>query len=318
MEKTGQNASGRTSLAVLCPVYNEEQTIPIFFRRVLPVFENIRDRYSPALYFIDNGCTDNSLEIIHRLHQEYRDVYVIVLSRNFGYQCALETGLRTVQADLYAMIDVDCEDPPEMLTEFLKHHEQGYDIVYGERLDRPESVVLKGVRRLFYKLTRAVADDNFVLDMAEFSLISAEVRDAILQDSNSFPFLRASIGRIGFRRKNVAYKREARVAGETHYNLLRMTYFAIAGILSASTLALRIPAYLFPFWLLAITVVTIHAMVVRGATDIPFLLWLGFAFGGYSLTVVGLYVARIYKNGMNRPNAILRRGLSILPSEMPR
>jgi polyisoprenyl-phosphate glycosyltransferase len=314
MTTIGQS-KGRRTLAILCPVYNEEQTIPLFFYRILPVLEQIRDSYAAEVYFIDNGCSDGSLDVIHKLHQEWGNVYAIVLSRNFGYQCALETGLRIAEADLYVMIDVDCEDPPEMLAEFLPHHEAGYDIVYGERLDRMENAIIKELRRLFYKLTRAVADDNFVLDMAEFCLITAEVRSAILQESNSFPFLRASIGRAGFRRKNVPYKRQKRIAGETHYNLVGMTLFAVAGILSASTLALRIPAYLFPFWLLLLSAVAIHAIVAPGAQDIPLLLWLGFTFASYCLTAIGLYTARIYKNGMNRPNAIVRRGLSILPVE---
>ncbi len=121
------------------------------------------------------------------------------------------------------MIDVDCEDPPELIPRFVAEHEQGYDIVYGERVDRPEPTYLKWLRKSYYRLVRAVADDNFVLNMAEFSLITAEVRNAVIDEINSFPFIRASIGRIGFRRKNVPYTRERRSAGETHYNLIGMT-----------------------------------------------------------------------------------------------
>src|SRR5215204_1144835 len=124
------------SLAVICPVYNEQATIPLFYDRIAKVFERIRNECNPALYFIDNGCQDESYNIIRELHVRHRDVYVLVLSRNFGYQGALDCALRSIAADLYVMIDVDCEDPPEMIVDFLSYHKAGDDIVYGERLDR--------------------------------------------------------------------------------------------------------------------------------------------------------------------------------------
>jgi glycosyltransferase involved in cell wall biosynthesis len=304
-------------LAVICPVFNEQQTIPLFLNRIKPVFADCSARVRPLLCFIDNGSVDTSLELIRSACQQHDNVYVLVLSRNFGYQCALETALRTVEADLYVFIDVDCEDPPEMIVDFLNHWQDGYDIVYGERLDRPESAFLKRMRNVFYRLTRSIADDHFVLDMAEFSLFTAEVRDAIIQDSTSFPFLRASIGRVGFRRKNVPYRRHTRVAGETHYNLMSMTTFAVAGILSSSTFALRIPAYTFPFWLAFMCAVTLSATISPARWQVPVLLCSGFGFLGFVAMATGLYLARVYKNGLMRPNAIIRHKLSVLPDAEP-
>ena len=297
----------------MCPVYNEQDTIPLFLARISKVFSDIADRVTPLLCFIDNGSSDGSLDLIREAHRNQNNIYVLVLSRNFGYQCALETALRTITADLYVFIDVDCEDPPEMIVQFLDHWKEGYDIVYGERIDRPEPAVIKGMRMLFYRITRSIADDYFVLNMAEFSLLTAEVRDAIVQDSSSFPFLRASIGRVGFRRKNVPYTRHARIAGKTHYNLIGMTIFAIAGILSSSTFALRLPAYAFPFWLLAMFGIAVSAVMAPAGWQIPALLFAGFAFVGFVVTACGLYLARAYKNGLMRPNTIVRPKLSLLP-----
>ena len=303
------------SLAVLCPVYNEEATIPLFFDRMSQVFDRIRGHCNPSLYFIDNGCHDRSYEIIQELHNRYPGVYVIVLSRNFGYQGALGCALRTVVADLYVMIDVDCEDPPEMVVDFLRYYKEGYDIVFGERVDRPEPVPLKVARKFFYHLVHNVADDNFVLNMAEFSLITGEVRHAVIQEINSFPFLRASIGSAGFRRKNIPYTRHARIAGETHYNLVGMTVFAIAGIMSASTVALRLAAYAFPLCFFLMAALVVLAIISPAYWHVPVLLFLGFSFIGFSCVATGLYTARIYKNGLQRPNAIIRYGRSILPPE---
>jgi dolichol-phosphate mannosyltransferase len=294
-------------------VYNEQEAIPLFFERIRNVFVQLQEYCEPSLYFIDNGCRDGSLSIIQQLHEANPNVYVVVLSRNFGYQCALETALRTITADLYVMIDVDCEDPPEMIMDFLKYHHEGFDIVYGERADRPEPYVLKSLRKLYYRIVRSVADENFVLNMAEFSLMTAEVRNAITMDSSSTPFLRASIGRIGFRRKNVPYRRHSRIAGKTHYNLISMTLFGIVGILSSSTVILRVPAYLLPFWTLIMFLIGTMSITSPGKWQIPTLLVLGFSYIGLSVAFSGIYIARIYKNGLNRPNAIIRYGLSILP-----
>lgn len=301
------------SLAVICPVYNEQDSIPLFFGRIREVFRNLPARYQPSLYFIDNGCSDASLEIIRGICAENPNVYVVVLSRNFGYQCALETGLRIAEGDLYVMIDVDCEDPPEMIPDFLKYAEEGFDIVYGERLDRPEAKMIKSLRTMFYRVLKTVADDNSIMNMAEFSLLTAEVRNAILHDSTSYPFLRGSIGRIGFRRKNVPYKRATRIYGKSHYNLVSMTIFAVGGILSASTMALRAPAYSLPFWALLMAGITVSAIAWPGSWQIPILLFVGFMFIGFTVMATGMYVARIYKNGLNRPNAIVRHQLSLLP-----
>lgn len=302
-------------VTVICPVFNEETTIPLFFERISRVFEKVKTEVKATLLFVDNGSRDRTPDIIRELCTLHPNVYSIVLSRNFGYQCSVECGLTHARGDFFVVIDVDCEDPPELILEFLKHQREGYDIVYGERLDRPEGLILKSMRKVFYRLTRSIADDNFILDMAEFSLITKEVRDAITRDNNSFPFIRASIGRVGFRRKNVPYKREARIAGETHYNLWRMTVFAIAGILSSSTFALRLPAYLFPFWALLIVSLTGIGFAMGPHGYLPILLLIslaGFGFCGFTLACIGIYLARVYKNGLQRPNVIIRNQLSKL------
>lgn len=294
-------------LTILCPVYNEERTVPLFYNRIAPLFDSIATKYDVNLVFMDNGSKDRTHEIVVDICKKDPRVFTLVLSRNFGYQCSVECGLRNTHGDLFFVIDVDCEDPPEMIPEFLKQHEEGFDIVYGERLDREESMLMILARKLFYRLTRLLADEHFILDMAEFALVTAEVRDAILADNNSFPFIRASIGRIGFSAKNIPYKRQRRIAGETHYNFLGMAIFAIAGILSASTLPLRLAAYGFPFWLAAMTALCVAGPVWGAAWYLPAVLLLGFGFCGYTLTFVSIYLSRVYHNGLHRPNFVVSR-----------
>ena len=229
----------KTKLTVICPVYNEQKVVPLFFGRLHPIRERLSAEYDVDLLFCDDASTDGTLDAIQAIRKDYPNVFVITLSRNAGYQRAVECGLRNAKGDIFILIDVDCEDPPEMILDFVRKHREGYDLVYGERVDREEAAWIKSLRKLFYRIMRLVGDENIILDMAEFSLMTDEVRIAIMQDHTSFPFIRASLGRVGFRVAGIPYKREARIAGETHYNFIGMAIFAIAGVLSSSTLPPR-------------------------------------------------------------------------------
>lgn len=303
------NAENKTlpRLTIICPVYNEEKVVSLFFERALQVIKQLSARYQVDLLFLNNASTDGTYQSIEKLRQEHAFVYVITLSSNVGYQRSLECGLRNAKGDVITFIDVDCEDPPEMILEFVKYYEQGYDLVYGERVDREEIRLIKMLRKLFYHIVHRVADEDIILYMAEFSLITAEVRDAIVQDHNSFPFIRSSIARVGFHRIGIPYKRHRRIAGETHYNLLGMMIFAIAGILSSSTLPLRVPIYLFPLWLL----LTALLGAAQIATGNPWFLLVNAlsacAYLGGTAAFTALYVARTYKNGLGRPNYVIHR-----------
>src|SRR4051812_17073013 len=223
-------------MTIVCPVYNEEQVVPLFFERIRPVIAQLSARYRVELLFLNNASRDGTYAEINKLRAQYPFVYVITLSANVGYQRSLECGLRNAQGDIITFIDVDCEDPPEMLIDFVNHYEKGFDIVYGARVDREEARPVKMMRKWFYHIVRLLADEDIILYMAEFSLFTAEVRDAIVNDANSFPFIRASISRLGFNRIGLPYKRQRRIAGKTNYNLLGITIFANAGLLSSTTL----------------------------------------------------------------------------------
>jgi glycosyltransferase involved in cell wall biosynthesis len=309
-------SDSRELVTILCPVYNEERVIPLFYARIRPVMESISERYAVQLVFLNNASTDNTGEEIQKLRDSWAETYVITMSRNVGYQASLECGLRSVNSDLLIFIDVDCEDPPEMIPQFIEKYEQGYDIVYGERVDREESKIVKNARKVFYRLLYRVADEEIILDMAEFSLFTREVRDAIATENTSFPFIRASIGRVGFKRAAIPFKRQKRIAGGTHYNLIGMFIFAIAGILSSSTLLLRLPLFLLPLWILSLLGLGIGYIKTKAAWCLLSALILFAGYVGATLAFTALYIARTYKNGLQRPNAFVDRGRSLLPPNM--
>src|SRR5262249_36953123 len=142
-----------------------------------------------------------------------------------------------------------------------------------------------------------------------------EVRDAVVADRTSFPFIRASIGRVGFRRRGIPYKRQPRIAGDTHYNLFQMVTFGVAGILSASTWLLRMAIYLFPLWLAFSTVVASFAAV--GQTwALPALILIVGGYIGWTVAIVAIYVARVYKDTLGRPNFFIDEKVTALAPEL--
>ena len=302
-----------TLITIIVPVYNESETILLFFDSLKQVISKIDPyKYEVNVLFLNNASTDNSFEIIANLHSKYDYVYLISMSSNVGYQKSIECGLKNAKGDLFVVIDVDCEDPPEMILQFLTQFEQGFDLVYGIRSDRHEIWLIKKFRKFFYHVVRRVGDDEAILYMAEFALLTAEVRDATVNSLDSFPFLRSSMARVGFKRVGIPYKRQKRIAGKTNYNFYGMVVFAIASILSSTTLPLRLPTYYLPLW----TVSTLGFLWAYFSTDNTFYILLLTAstclYVGGTISAIALYLARTYKNTLRRPNYFIHRRYSIL------
>lgn len=290
--------TSRPLVSIICPVYNEEQAIPLFYQRLHAVLGPLRSQYDFELIFTNNASTDGTLDVIRQLRERDPTVQALTLSRNFGYESSVATGLRHAAGQAMIVIDVDCEDPPEMIADFLAAWQQGYDVVYGQRNQREEFILMHWARKAFYRLSRLIADSDFVLDMAEFFLVSAPVRDAILANRSTKPFLRAEVAYVGFRRKGIPYRRQQRIAGRSHYNLWRATEFAVAGILSSSTFPLRLPVYLFP-------VLVVVNFVLLWAGRFPWLVMLDLLYLAFFVAMLGIYLARTYKDVVQRPLTVV-------------
>lgn len=299
---------------VICPVYNEQDSIRPFFERVSKIRLQLEDQIDLNLVFIDNCSADGTQDNVRSLASKFDWISYLRMSRNNGYQRSLEAGLRNSKADLYVMIDVDCEDPPEMIIDFYREFKSGADVVYGERVDRVEPALIKWLRKQYYHLTRFAADESFNLYMAEFSMISKEVRDAIIQDANTFPFFRASIARVGFVQKAIPYKRHPRTVGQTHYNFFGMVQFGLAGLLTSSTLLLRISAYLFLPWAIILTGLFAAGIINENQSYFWVGIWLSLLYFGSAIAGIAIYVARMYKNTLGRPNYFVDQKKSIVKS----
>lgn len=299
-------------LTIIVPVHNESTTIGLFFERTKKVIDSLNHEYEVNLLFMDNCSTDDSRQVVLNLRDQFSFIYLIALSRNVGYQKSIECGLRSAKGDLLVVIDVDCEDPPEMISEFLLQYKNGFDLVYGIRVDRSELWIMKKFRKIFYRIIERVSDDDSILYMAEFALMTAEVRDAVVNSQDSFPFFRSSMARVGFQRLGIPYKREKRISGETHYNFYGMLVFAVASILSSTTLPLRLPIYVLPFWTLGM-LLGLRVFLENGDLFALYLLMLcACLFIGGTLSAIALYLSRIYKNSLRRPNYFIQKRFSIM------
>ena len=298
-----------TELALVVPVHNEIGNIEPFFERARTVLESLR--VSWKIVFVNDGSSDGSLERMLALHARDERVKIISLSRNFGYHSVLYAGLSLIEADRYAMIDVDCEDPPELLRDFYAAIEHGADIAYGIRSNREEPAPVTFFRRIFYYLNRSIADSEIVVWMSEFAMITRQVRDIVLVPKTTYLFLRAEIAYAGFSRIGIAYRRAARTSGKTHYNVWNMSRFAVSGFLAGSTFPLRLILYvavvvaiLFPL------VAVVGGLGVSGATALASMATLYFAL--FALSLMAMYLARTYKNGVARPLFIVDQGKTYL------
>lgn len=287
-------------LTVITPIHNEKECINLFYERIKPVLDSLEGLSSWNIVFVNDGSTDNSLDLLKNLRQRDKWVKIVNLSRNFGYQAALTAGLKSVESDLYAFIDVDCEDPPELLKNFYAHMKEGYHLSYGIRSQRLEPKALVLCRKLFYQLNKFLADSEVYMWMAEFSMFTRPVRDAILTPHTTFPFLRTEMAYSGFKAIGVKYQRERRVAGTSHYNIYRMAKFAVAGILASTTFPLRAIVYCSVIMGL-IFILTIGLIPdLSRLADITALY--GFIYLIFTMPLIGMYLARTYKNIVNRPN----------------
>jgi glycosyltransferase involved in cell wall biosynthesis len=298
---------------IICPVYNEEKCIEKFIHEIKLFEKTIPNKYELNIFFSNNASTDNTLNLIKKNSEIYNNIFYQTLSRDCGYQKSMYLALKNIKSDLYTFIDCDLQDPPRLINNFLEEHEKGYDIVYGLREDRNENFFLKSGRKLFYRSLKLISDYDLPLDMAEFSLITYEVRNAIISENNSYPFLRANIGRVGFSKIGIPYKRDKRFSGKSYYNFYTLLVFGVAGTLSSSTFPLRLSLYLFPIWVILSSILIYLNLKLSNELFWKFFIIISLFYITIILIFLSVYGARSYNNTLNRPLGFVDKKNSYMP-----
>ncbi len=305
--------TARPALSVVSPCFNEEESLPELYRRVSAACrEQVGDDYEIVL--VDDGSSDASRTIIRDLAETDPHVVGVFLSRNYGHQIALTSGLHICRGDRTLIIDADLQDPPELLGDMIRLMDTGADVVYGKRTARQgESRFKRFSAGAFYRLLNRVIDIDIPTDTGDFRLMSRRSLDELNRMPEQHRFIRGMVSWLGFRQVPLEYVREKRFAGETKYPLRKMIHFAIDAIAGFSIVPLRLSVFLGLFCALigaVFLVYTIHGYLVGNTiqgwtTTMTAVLVLG---GGQLLMlgVIGEYLGRLYMQSKNRPLYIIQ------------
>ena len=317
----------RKTISVVSPCYNEEGNVRTCFETVARIFRETLPDYRLEHIFVDNCSTDRTQEILREIAAEHPDVKVIMNARNFGVFRSSFNGLRYATGDaIIVMLPVDLQDPPEMIPEFVKLWESGYEVVAGARSTREEGFFLRHARGLFYGIINRLSDVELVPAVGEFQLIDRRVLDAVLMHNDHYPYIRGIIASVGFRRIIVPYTWRARKAGLSKHKLGSLTDIALNAIFAFSRAPMRfctlsglvIATVCILFSLLGVLLYLIapHA-APRGTTTIIVAL---FFLSGIQLLFIGMlgeYITAIHNQVRGGPMVIEAERLNVAPEEMP-
>jgi dolichol-phosphate mannosyltransferase len=298
------------------PLFNEESVLGELYKRLAGATDSLD---GPAEFiFVDDGSTDRTRDLVEGLRADDERVKLIVLSRNFGHQLAITAGLDFAVGDAVVIMDGDLQDPPELVGEMAQRWRDGYDVVYAVRSARPgETRFKRGTANLFYRLIARLTNVNMPVDAGDFRLVDRRVAGIVANMREPDRYLRGLFAWVGFKQTSVSYERAARAAGESKYSLTKMLRFAVDGLLSFSTVPLRVTlASGFVIAGLAFAAgITAAVLKLVGAYTTPgwasLIVVLSF-FSGVQLIVlgtIGLYVGRIYAQGKDRPLYLVDRAV---------
>ena len=305
-------------LSLIIPVYFEEEVLTESYRRMDAAMQATGHPYE--IIYVNDGSRDGTMKELRRLAKEHPDtVKVYSFSRNFGHQLAVTCGMDHARGDALIVIDVDLQDPPELIPKMVEMWKNGADIVYGKRLKRKgETVFKKLTAKLYYRLLSSMSAYPIPLDTGDFRLLDRKVADVFLKMREQARFLRGMSAWMGFEAVPLEYVREERAAGKTKYTLKKMIRLACDGIFNFSSKPLEMP-----FWLGMIFgmlgTAGLIAMIVLTAifgAGCPQWLWavagglLLFALAFVFMGIQGMYLGRMYDELKDRPLYIVAETLN--------
>ncbi len=301
-------------ISVVAPCYNEEKSLPEFVRRVSAVL--LKMKLTFEIILVNDGSRDRTLNVAFALIREIPQIKVLDFSRNFGHQAAITAGMDMMQGKAMVIIDVDLQDPPEIIEAMIMKWKQGYEVVYGKRKKREGEGFLKLLTaKFFYRILRFLTNIDIPVDTGDFRLMDRKVVEGVKGMRERHRFIRGMVSWIGFKQVALTYDRQARSWGRTNYSYSRMFRFAFDAVTSFSTMPLRIVTIFGLFILIStllLSVVVLATRIFSPAYFIP-----GFSavvtlilfFGGmilFSIGLLGEYIGRIFEEVKRRPLYVVR------------
>lgn len=322
---THQGAATSSLLSVVIPVLNEANGLPELLFRLQPVLGSIGFPYE--ILFVNDGSSDGTLPLLRKLNADDTRIKSVSLSRNFGKEVAVAAGLRYAVGDAIILMDADLQHPPETLPEFVRLWQQGYDDVYGRRIDRPSnSLLYRVLARVFYTTFKVMSGTELHPNAGDFRLLSRRAVDALNRFGERARFNKGLFAWIGFRSIGVSFETADRTPGDpSRWRWRKLLHFALDAIASFTTIPLRIWSYV---GLLVSAIAFIYALVFMMKTAIfgtdvagfPTLIVSIMLLSGVqliSLGIIGEYLGRIYEEVKARPLFLVSEEIGFDSPEHP-
>lgn len=301
------------AVSVVIPCFNEQDNIIALVSRVEAACAGAVSG-SFEIVLVNDGSSDQTWSLIADIADSSQNIVAVNLARNYGHQLALSAGLQICRGDIVMVIDADLQDPPELLTPMLRKMEEGYDVVYGQRISRAgETVMKRASANLFYRILQKLVDVPIPRDTGDFRLMRRRVVDELNAMPERYRFIRGMVSWVGFSQVAFPYERQPRHAGESHYPLKKMISFAIDAVTSFSTIPLRLAAHLglvsgmVGFLMLGWVLISYFTgQTVGGWASIAALVLILGSLQLLMLGIFGEYLGRMYMESKHRPLFIVR------------
>lgn len=305
-------------LSIIVPCYNEQESLPLFYKEITRVAKEMKQSHGAEFEFIfvDDGSKDDTLAIVRQLHRQDDRVRYISFSRNFGKEAGILAGLQAAKGDYVAMMDADLQDPPALLPQMLDAVlNEGYDCAATRRTNRKgEPPIRSFFARMFYKLINKMSDADIVDGARDYRLMRRRMVDAILSMPEYNRFSKGIFGWVGFKTKWLEYVNVERVAGETKWNFWKLFLYSLEGIIGFSTAPLAIASLMGMFFCLLafimIIVIIVRTLLFGDPTSgWPSMVCIIFLCSGvqlFCMGVLGQYLAKTYLETKHRPVYITR------------
>jgi dolichol-phosphate mannosyltransferase len=300
------DSTKKRMLSLVIPVFNEQEVLKDSFARMDAAMQSTG--YAYEIIYVNDGSRDQTLDQLRGLAKDHPQVKVLSFSRNFGHQLAVTCGMDAAKGDALIIIDVDLQDPPELIPEMVRMWEAGADIVYGKRMKRKgETFFKKLTASMYYRLLSWMSAYPIPLDTGDFRLIGRNVADRFLEMREHNRFLRGMSAWMGYNAVPIEYERQERFAGQTKYTLKKMLRLASDGITGFSDKPLTLPMTAGILLMLLSGLGLIALIVLAIVSGVAAWLWalVGIVFvQGITLFFMGLqgmYLGRMYDELKGRP-----------------
>lgn len=301
-------------ISIVIPIFNEELSINSFYSELSKVLCGINSEFE--ILFIDDGSHDNSVKILKTLMAKDNRIKLIEFSRNFGKEAALTAGIDFANGDALIPIDVDLQDPPELIKKLIAKWQEGFDVVLAKRINRDSDSFLKRITsHFFYRLYNLISKVKIPADVGDFRLIDKKVIEALRKLPENQRFMKGLFAWIGFSQCTVEYSRNIRMGGYSKFNGISLIRLAIDGIINFSIFPIRLFTYLGILGLLAnitFSLIVLYKSIIEntapaGYSSIILMITFVGSIQILGIGILGEYLGRIYVETKRRPIYIIKK-----------